>query len=261
MQSRPADARDVLVLHNSYRPARLDDQTVALSAKYLEVLQIWADTWPGRVANLLEMTDQRGHDMTVEIAIDDLPVEATPFARDRMSTALFPEGAMVAAVLEAGLRGLHKHVSHSELRLVRGSDLPPRVLRDAAALARPGRLRAIKRFPVFERERLMQIRELRHAAALQSNQFATVDYYRRWIDDRVAFIDTRLRDGDAATDDAMDQRRARYFSGEPLHLCFSGRLDSMKSPLDIVDIAGALRSMDVPFRYSVFGEGELRSEL
>ncbi len=253
---------DVLVLGMGYRPFVLDDRTLAMSNKYLEVMTEFGNRWPGEVRYQLEVGSRRLLDMEVEIDIDDLPVNAVLFDRAKVCAADFPPMAMCLMPLETGIAGLHHIISHPSLRLLRGSDYPPGIARQIILLTEGRSLKGkIGGLLWVEKERRRQIRDVKEAAGIQSNQFATYDYFERWARDRLAFIDTRIRDGEPADDGDMAARRARYQRGEPLHLCFSGRLDPMKSPLDIAEIARSLRERGVPFRYSVFGDGPLKEPL
>lgn len=255
-------ADDVLVLGMGYRPYRLDDKTVAISTKYLEVLTEFGTRWPGEVWYQLETGDTRLLDMELEVPLADLPVNAFHFDRSQVSAADFPAGAMCLMPLETGMTNLHKLVSDAQLRLLRGSDYPPGIARAVIMLTEDRDLKGkIGGYVYTEKEKWRQIWEVKHAAGIQSNQFATYDYYERYARDRLAFIDTRIRDGEPANDDDMAARKARYLNGEPLHLAFSGRLDPMKSPLDIAEIARSLDKRGVPFRYSVFGDGPLKDPL
>jgi glycosyltransferase involved in cell wall biosynthesis len=260
MSTHPAD--DVLVLGMGYRPYKLDDKTVAVSTKYHEVMTEFGTRWPGEVRYQLETGDHRLVDMEVELRLDEFPVNAFHFDRSKVSAADFPVGAMCLMPLETGLRNLHKLVSDAELRLLRGSDYPPGIARAVIMLTEDRDLKGkLGGLLYTEKEKWQQIWEVKHAAGIQSNQFATYDYYERYARDRLAFIDTRIRDGEPADQHDMAERKARYLADEPLHLAFSGRLDPMKSPLDIAEIARSLRDRGVPFRYSVFGDGPLKDPL
>ncbi len=256
------EGAELLVLGMGYRPCALDPETVAMSAKYLEVLAEFGARWPGECRYLLETGDVRSLDMDVEIAVADLPVEAVPFDRTAISSADFPTEAMVLMPLETGIPRLHEYVDNSDLRLIRGSDVSPAVSRSIIMLTQDrGPKAKLGGLVYVEREKRRQIRAVRAAAGIQSNQFATYDYFAKWARDRMAFIDTRIRKGEAADASDMAKRRERYVSGEPLHLCFFGRLDPVKSALDIADIARSLRDQGIPFRYSVFGDGPLKDPL
>ena len=256
------DASDVLVLGMGYRPYKLDSNTVAISTKYLEVLTEFGTRWPGEVRYQLETGDSRLVDMEVEIALDDLPLNARLFDRSNVSAADFPPGAMCLMPLETGLTNLHKLASDADLRVIRGSDYPPGIARAVIMLTEDRDLKGkLGGYLCTEKEKWRQIWEVKHAAGIQSNQFAAYDYYERYARDRLAFIDTRIRDGEPATAADMAARKERYLRAEPLHLAFSGRLDRMKSPLDIAEIAKSLRDRGVPFKYSIFGDGPLKNPL
>jgi len=255
-------AADVLVLGMGYRPYKLDAKTVAMSTKYLEVLTEFGTRWPGEVRYQLETGDTRLVDMEVEISLDDLPLNGFFFDRSQVTEADFPAGAMCLMPLVTGFTNLHKLASDADLRVIRGSDYPPGIARAVIMLTEDRDLKGkIGGYLYTEKEKWRQIWEVKHAAGIQSNQFATYDYYERYARDRLAFIDTRIRDGEPATAADMAARKTRYLAGEPLHLAFSGRLDSMKSPLDIAEIAKSLRDRGVPFKYSIFGDGPLKDPL
>ena len=255
-------ADDVLVLGMGYRPYAVDHETVAVSTKYLEVLTEFGTRWPGECRYLLETGAERKLDMEVEVKIADLPLHAVPYDRSTVNPGDFPEGAMCLLPLETGIHNLHTYVSNAHLRLLRGSDYPPGIARQVILLTEDRDLKGkIGGIVWTEREKWRQIKDVKEAAGIQSNQFATYDYFEKYARDRLAFIDTRIREGEPADANDMIARKDRYLAGEPLHLCFSGRLDPMKSPLDIADIALGLRRRGVPFTYSVFGDGPLKAPL
>ena len=252
-------AADVLVLGMGYRSYKLDAKTVAMSTKYLEVLTEFGTRWPGEVRYQLKTGETRLVDMEVEISLDDLPLNGFFFDRSQVTEADFPAGAMCLMPLETGFTNLHKLASDADLRVIWGSDYPPGIARAVIMLTEDRDLKGkIGGYLYTEKEKCRQIWEVKHDAGIQSDQFATYDYYERYARDRLAFIDTRIRDGEPATAADMAARKTRYLAGEPLHPAFSGQLDSMKSPLDI---AKSLRDRVVPFKYSIFGDGPLKDQL
>lgn len=245
----------------SYHPCRLDERTIATNAKFLEVMQEYGHRWPGQVDLLLERNTTRRPIEVVEMPLADLPVRVVEVDRQQLHAGLFPADAVAYCVLEGGFRDLAQHVSDAERRLVRGCDVPANVTAEhlrSEPRSLPRRLSAARWVAA---ETKAQRREVSEAAALHSNQYPAYDFFAKQARARHVFIDNPLRVTDLPNAVQRGARIDRLASGKPLRLVFSGRLDSMKNPLDLADVAHELQVRDVPFELDVFGDGPLRSEL
>ena len=250
-----------LVLHMAYHPCRLDTGTIATNAKFAEVLHEYGNRWPGEVDLLLEHRTDRAPIEVVEMAIDDLPVNVVEVDRHALHPGLFPDGAIVYAVLEGGFRHLAKHVSNADRRLVRGCDVPANVTGESLVSEGRSLPRTIRAMKWVYGEIHDQRREVSDAAALHSNQYPAYDFFAKQARARHVFIDNPLRLTDLPDPVQRSARFERLAAREPLRLVFSGRLDPMKNPLDLAEIARELSARDVPFLLDVFGDGPLRGAL
>jgi colanic acid/amylovoran biosynthesis glycosyltransferase len=250
-----------LVLHMSYHPCRLDDRTIATNAKFLEVLQEYGHRWPGQIDLLLERSTQRRPIEVVEMPLADLPVHPVEIDRNALHPGLFPDDAVAYCVLEGGFRHLAQHVSHADRRLVRGCDVPANITAESLAAEHRSLPRKLKAKAWAAGEARDQRREVSEAAALHSNQYPAYDFFAREARTRHVFIDNPLRVTDLPNAVQRGARFDRLLSGGPLRLVFSGRLDPMKNPVDLADVAHELQVRDVPFEFDVFGDGPLRADL
>lgn len=250
-----------LVLHMSYHPCRLDERTIATNAKFLEVMLEYGQRWPGQIDLLLERSNERRPIEVVEMPLADLPVNVVEIDRDALHPGLFPEDAVAYCVLEGGFRHLAQYVSNADRRLVRGCDVPGNVTAESLAAEPRSPARRLRAAMWVRREIRDQRREVSEAAALHSNQYPAYDFFAEQARARHVFIDNPLRSGDLPSAAQRAARIERLTAGGPLRLVFSGRLDSMKNPLDLAAVARELRARDVPFEFDVFGDGPLRAEL
>lgn len=251
-----------LIFHSAYRPASVDVRRLAISTKFREVLEIFADLWPGEVVWLAEPRSDRELDMSEEIVTSELPVTVEFVDRNRLPTDILnrPDSVVLTA-LEGGLPDMPLVVGNAARRLVYYSDTPPTVAWDIAKLTTGNPARLARRWLQIQRNDRMYRSSLVRAAGLQCNQYPAYDHYGHLTPSSMVYIDTRVPEGKASSPQQMEARRQRYETGAPLHLCYSGRLISLKSPLDIADIATVLRDMGTPFVWSVFGDGDLKEEL
>jgi colanic acid/amylovoran biosynthesis glycosyltransferase len=245
----------------SYHPCRLDERTIATNSKFLEVMQEYGHRWPGQVDLLLEHNTTRRPIEVVEMPLADLPVNVVEVDRAALHPGLFPSDAVAYCVLEGGFRGLAQHVSNADRRLVRGCDVPANVTAESLAAEARSLPRKMRARMWVAREAREQKREVAEAAGLHSNQYPAYDYFAEQARVRHVFIDNPLRVTDLPDAVKRAARFERLAAGGPLRLVFSGRLDPMKNPVDLADVARGLRDRDVPFEFDVFGDGPLRSEL
>lgn len=251
-----------LVFHTAYRPYFVSDNVIALSSKFEEVLDTWGELWPGNIVYLAERNTKRYVDMSIERKLGDLPMDTRVIDRSNVSPDMFPKDAVVLAALNGGIPQLGTHVQEPRRKLVYYSDGSPKTeaqIKRIVHRKNPARLaRALLYLRGMERRHIVA---LKSAAGLQSNQYPPLDYFGKWISNAMVYVDTRMREQDVTPESALADRKVRYMAGEPLHLCFSGRLEPLKSPVDVADVARELVDRGVPFRFSVFGDGSSRDDL
>jgi colanic acid/amylovoran biosynthesis glycosyltransferase len=63
------------------------------------------------------------------------------------------------------------------------------------------------------------------------------------------------------TPEELERRGAELMQGGPLRLIFSGRLIAMKGADHLVRVAAELRSLGVPFRMEICGDGDLAPQM
>lgn len=102
---------------------------------------------------------------------------------------------------------------------------------------------------------------VRTATGLQCNGTPTYDAYHQLNRDALLFFDNRVTADMAATEDEVRRKATVAGKSRPLQLLFSGRLAHMKGAMHLIEVAKALRKLDVDFHFSICGDGELKSAL
>jgi colanic acid/amylovoran biosynthesis glycosyltransferase len=122
-------------------------------------------------------------------------------------------------------------------------------------------LRRIRRkFWESQQERLRKSAVL-SAAGLQCNGTPTFDAYQKLCPEALLFFDTRVSVDMIATEDEVRRKAAADRASLPLQLLFSGRLARMKGVMHLIEVAKALRKLNLDFHLSICGDGELKGEL
>ncbi|MFO1413338.1 MAG: glycosyltransferase [Burkholderiales bacterium] len=98
------------------------------------------------------------------------------------------------------------------------------------------------------------------ASGLQANGTAAHEAYAAH-GDPLLYFDTRIAAADLVTDEELSRRLHRLATGAPLQLAFSGRLIAMKGADHLLPLARRLRAAGVPFRFTIYGTGELEAPM
>ena len=102
---------------------------------------------------------------------------------------------------------------------------------------------------------------MRRADGLQANGYPAWDAYGALSDNRMLYLDNRMRGDLFATDAEMQSRAERLRAQKPLRLIYSGRLEALKGVQDLVPLAVDLRRGGLDFSLDVFGTGSLEQGL
>lgn len=257
---RSGEARSLLVVAPAPIIPRGD--RVELDVKFVEGMRYYRDQWDGPISCLL-----------FEGA------SSIPFGREYEQDALPFSLRVLQAGSEPTSDDLEGHDvifgsadSHTTLNL---PDLC-RAGKQRCVLAIEYTLRTrldivrLERRPMHKRVysalwTLAQERRRRSAMAradgLQANGYPAFDAYGALCDDRMLYLDNRMRPELLATDAEMRTRRQRLLSDAPLRIVHSGRLETLKGAQDLIPVAVALRDRGLPFELEIFGTGSLEDQI
>lgn len=84
--------------------------------------------------------------------------------------------------------------------------------------------------------------------------------YSPWCTQSHLVHDIHTKPSDIIDDVALDQKLEEVKTASPLRICYTGRLDPMKAPLEWLRAIAVARDLGVPIQATWFGEGALLSE-
>jgi colanic acid/amylovoran biosynthesis glycosyltransferase len=243
---------------------RVAPDTFLLTRKLRQGLDRYAELWPGPVTAVLPPTDVPPPNLDpVEARRQDLRFGLKVLSYDAPELRSLVRGAgLVHWNPHHQLHDLGDVLSEAGVPNVYVTEYSLRTRRQIIDAARPGLLRrGWRRLWEGAQERRIR-RNIARVSGFEANGTPTFDAYRGLNPHHLLFFDTRITAGLLIPPDAMEERLARASDpGRPLHLVFSGRLAEMKGALDLIEVAVALKRMNVPFRMSICGGGPLDARM
>ena len=257
-----ADLRELLVMAN-IRAYRDVQGRLLLTRKFIEGVAAFARGWPGPVTVLIRVSDKRFSDLDpVEVLPGQLPFgfEIRPETPSGLAQRLH-SAALVLAFLsryEAVLAPLCKALC---VPLVYYSEYSLEVEKQIVdADTRNPLLRWRRKLWVAQGER-KRLQALPLAAGLQCSGTPTFDVYRTRNPNTIMFFDNRVREAAVIDVLAFAAKTATLRQNRPLRLVFGGRWVRMKGVHHLPEVALHLKHTGVPFHLSIYGDGELRTEV
>lgn len=259
-----ADVPWELIVLSQLKAHRGPNGGFILTQKYLDGIDEYARTWPGRVTTLVTLDTRPIIDMD--------PVEAKPKALNA-GLELRPKNpnALAHRLAKAAVALIHLSPYDAEtaalcrklgVPVVFNSEYAPRTERQIIDATTKSLIRRMRR-KLFafqtERKRRRMLRE--HATALQCSGTPTYDIYHALVPDTLLFFDNRVPAADVIDDSALKEKCARMASGAPLRLVFGGRITAMKGVLELPRVAKALDRHGVPYQMDIYGSGDQEKAL
>lgn len=247
----------------TYKATRHPDGSVTASDKFLAEMQAYAERWPGPVDVYLATIDETREVLSTSAlpaASRDLAYHVTPiesFGFDNVT--VMPD--VVLSAVDAPLHVVPKRCRELPVATVVGVEYTLKTRLQMLRVQRSdlkGRVGGLK-WNLEQEARI--VNAVRHADGLQANGYPALDWYGRFSDNAMAYLDNRAYESAMPTRDAVEQRVASAGAGQPLRLAFTGRLESRKGTLECVALAEALRSRGVDFTFLVAGDGPEREPL
>lgn len=234
-----------------------------LDEKAVVGLTHYADRWPGRLRAIFRAGQKSDISFGKDYAASALPfaVELLPAGAD-FDPSLLADAALVSASGD--------NYRHFPLALLCEKLAVPLVYTIENILETRLRILALEKRGHFSKLKtaiwtLLSERQrrqaFRSAAGLQANGVPAAQTYRRSTSDMLLYFDTRLPTDLMATDEEIDRKISRLISGQPLRLGFSGRLEPLKGPDHLIEIARLLKDANMPFSLDIYGSGSLEGAM
>lgn len=110
-------------------------------------------------------------------------------------------------------------------------------------------------------QEIQLVQALKQSYGIQANGWPAFHAYKKYVKDSVVYFDTR-NSADMLIDESNLEKRLHSLTIQnPLRLAFSGRLITMKGADDLIKVAQCLKANGVPFRFDIFGNGELEETI
>jgi hypothetical protein len=247
-------------------PVRIDaDGKLNITKKFLDGINEDLHLWPGRIRVLMQETAQVTDNLdNVKVRPQDLPFELRVIGPpDQIDLAEHLRGT---SVVVASLDDFRQNKVSMVCRAagipciyISEYTLATRLQQAAASPLHP--LRRWRSYLWLWNQERQRRRAVRLADALQCNGTPTYDAYQGINPNRLLYFDTRVSTAQLATAEEVARRCAPLLAGQPLRLLFSGRLAWIKGADHLLDVAVALRHLQVPFHLFICGGGELDNAL
>jgi glycosyltransferase involved in cell wall biosynthesis len=234
-----------------------------LDEKAVTGLTHYADCWPGRLRAIFRTGPRSDISFGKDYAASSLPfsIELLPAGVD-FDPSLLADAALVSASGD--------NYRHFPLARLCEELSVPLVYTIENVLETRLRILALEKRDHFSKFKtaiwtLLSERQrrqaFRRAAGLQANGIPAARAYRRSTADMLLYFDTRLPIGLMATEDEIDRKTSRLMVGQPLRLGFSGRLEPLKGPDHLIEVAQLLKGAKMPFSLDIYGSGSLEGAM
>lgn len=262
MQTTVSNQKSLMVL-TGVSAERREGGLYRLPQKFIQGMQTYARAWDGPVCALIDpRSTDTGNLDHVEVAPGDLgfSVRVARFGSAELYAELAGQGVLLATV-DHRLPRLAEECRRRGLPCVYNAEYTLRTRLQFLRAERAIGLRLLWGGLWELRQEAAALEQFELASGIQCNGLPCFLEYGRRNRAPLLYFDSRIRSADVATDDELLEANLRRRRGEPLHLVFSGRLIRAKGADYLPDVALALRAEGVPFRMTICGDGELRSEL
>lgn len=250
-----------LVLMPMLRAQRLPDGRFAMTKKFLSGLRAFQAAWHDEILVFAEPSTVPSGNLD-DVAVDESEFQ---FFIGNYTLANLRKVASKAAVILGGLGYRQNHAALVFRALgvpfVTTSEYTLRTRHQIASSETD------ERFALFRR-RVWEIQQEQKnrasvlvAAGLQCNGTPTFDGYSKLSRSPMLYFDTRTRESDVLSNEALDNRLKTLSEDRPLRLAFSGRLDPMKGVGLLPEFAKKLRERGVSFQLDICGGGTLEASI
>ncbi len=253
---------NALVLLPSLHATVVGDR-IEVTGKFLSGVEAYVQAWDGPVRVLMEPTPSSSINLDNE-AIDTTLLPFTLEAIDYDDPALdtfLRDAAVVHGSVGYRQNNLPARCAAMGVPFVTSSEYTLRTRFQIAQAETPNPLRRARRMWWERGQERANENAVRSATGIQCNGTPTYEAYRELSASPLLYFDTRTREQDVLSDDALERRLKRVIDGEPLRLAFSGRLDPMKGAQHLVPFARRLRQLGVRFSLAICGGGSVEESI
>jgi colanic acid/amylovoran biosynthesis glycosyltransferase len=228
-----------------------------LTRKFIDGMQAYARAWDGRVVAYFDAAADDLSDLdrtTVSTSDIDFDIRILPF-----DAAFYAELAGRGVVLGNHYRlpDLARRSRELGVASVYNPEYTLRTRLQFIRASRPNPLRRLRGALWELREEARLTQQIRFAQGLQCNGLPSYLAYGRLNPAPLLYFDSRVKAADLIAEDDLLAQNQRRALGSPLHLVFMGRLIPAKGADHLLDVAVALRELEVPFRMTICGDGPL----
>ncbi len=233
-----------------------------LTRKFVDGVREYCRHWPGEVSVWIQRVAHADSNLDhMEVHPADVPfelhwIDGSERDPSRFATALSEADLVLAALVD-------KHVCLADACMQ--ARVPLVYVTEYSVRTRQQIVRAETRNPFIRWRRHIWSTRIEHAyrravslaAGAQCNGLPTYRAYQSLNERCLLYFDTRVRESQLASKDALERRLTVLRQDRPLRLAFSGRLIAMKGADHLPMVASELKRRGVPFTMDICGGGEL----
>jgi glycosyltransferase involved in cell wall biosynthesis len=240
-----------------------DGDQLVFDRKFFDGMLAYCKEWQGSVSCVMRESDGPEPPFgTISPARREIPFDLKVLRLGERVAASHLAGASV--VLASGDTFDQLHVARlcnrHQIRCVYVIEYIPETRHQIVELENCNWLIKLRRhFFLWNGER-RRVAAFKAADGLQANGCPAY-YEYGWHKSRLLYFDTRIYKDLIISDAELSNRVAQMEKAGPLRLAFSGRLIRMKGADHLIDLACELKRRNVPFSLTIFGAGELESEI
>jgi glycosyltransferase involved in cell wall biosynthesis len=253
-----------LTILQSLRAKNLPNGQVLITRKLVEAVLKFESLWPGSITVMMEETHHENDNLDKKtFKRNELPFQLELVDFEKLTPdKLRKQTSLVLATLGYRQNHISKICQLAGIPCIYISEYTLKTRKQIAAVENPDNpLRYFWRSRWEEAQEWKQRNAIALAEGLQCNGTPTYETYYTLNRNPLLFFDTRITEDMLATNDDIEMRTRNRGENMPLRLVFSGRLNRMKGANQLLDVAHALKQLEVPFQLFISGAGELEESM
>lgn len=253
----------VLVLLPSLLACKHDDGRYYLTQKFIEGVYQFQKYWPGQVLVLMESSPEPDVNLD-SVPLDtltDVNIKLCKYSDLKGHLEALPRPAVALSSTVCQQNAVSSICRDTGVLCVPTTEYSLKTRHQIVKAERKSILRRLYGYYWEYQQERQNLASLIGADSVQCNGTPTYDAYKDLHPNPLLFLDNRISEKDLANDETIDARLKYCLAGDPLRLAFSGRLDKMKGVNHLPLIAEFLKKEGVPFKLTIYGDGELKSEI
>ena len=244
-------------------PVWVNESGIVFERKFFDGVRMYADIWPGTITCILRRSDGRLPEFGT-VAQKDVKCFFHTIVLEGKETLSVDHLSGASMVLASGDSFDQLHVSmlcrSAGIKCVYVIEYTPEIRSAILQLEAMNPLIRMRRFLFLWSNERRRRAAFRIADGIQSNGTPAFNEYREFRNSMLYF-DTRVDGASIIKDAELNERLVYLDENRPLRLAFSGRLIRMKGGDHLVEVAKRLKEAGMKFTMSIYGTGELESEM